>query len=417
MFALKTIDFFGRRLKVLLQNENGPCPLLALSNILILENKISISSDMMYITMDQLTSLIAGLILEGASSACRGQEFQLNTVLETLPKLIYGMDVNIGFESVTSMEFTSELSVFDIVNTPVMHGWVVDKCDTHTAEVMARLTYNQAINELVEFKSIIDSLSEVSDILNDIVSNVILMNSHDTETTNENIYGNSDSNSNKTENVLQRGRIIDSFLDDSKGQITYTGLLQLHEELKERQLVVFYRNAHFSTLFKLDGRLFVLVTDEGYRDVDNVCWELLDEIDGDTEYMDSSFTPTALSMFNLLPPAVPVQNANIGLPISNTVPTGTTVAVVPDRVEKHGTYTQKSSIKEVVDDATFARQLRLDDENELRLEQEEADRRTALAMHDEDVRNVNSQYRKNAASGVKSSRSSSKKDESSCSIS
>jgi hypothetical protein len=34
--------------------------------------------------------------------------------------------------------------------------------------------------------------------------------------------------------------------------------------VRERELVVFFRNNHFSTVFKLHGALFLLVTDQGY---------------------------------------------------------------------------------------------------------------------------------------------------------
>mmetsp|Transcript_10607 Transcript_10607/g.19559 ORF Transcript_10607/g.19559 Transcript_10607/m.19559 type:complete len:203 (+) Transcript_10607:318-926(+) len=42
-------------------------------------------------------------------------------------------------------------------------------------------------------------------------------------------------------------------------------------------------------MFKHNGGLYLLVTDEGYGDEASVVWEKLDEIDGDTEYCDSSF--------------------------------------------------------------------------------------------------------------------------------
>ena len=34
--------------------------------------------------------------------------------------------------------------------------------------------------------------------------------------------------------------------------------------MRERQLAVFFRNNHFSTLFRLEGALYSLVTDLGY---------------------------------------------------------------------------------------------------------------------------------------------------------
>ena len=34
-FTLKPITFLNRRVSILLQNENGPCPLLAICNVLV----------------------------------------------------------------------------------------------------------------------------------------------------------------------------------------------------------------------------------------------------------------------------------------------------------------------------------------------------------------------------------------------
>mmetsp|Transcript_26947 Transcript_26947/g.39917 ORF Transcript_26947/g.39917 Transcript_26947/m.39917 type:complete len:277 (+) Transcript_26947:819-1649(+) len=57
-------------------------------------------------------------------------------------------------------------------------------------------------------------------------------------------------------------------------------------------LCTFFRNNHFNTMLKRDGKLYLLVTDLGYIHEPSVVWELLDEIDGNTELMDSSFLPS-----------------------------------------------------------------------------------------------------------------------------
>jgi len=40
VYKLKRIDFFGRKVPIALQNENGPCPVLAIANILLLKKQI-----------------------------------------------------------------------------------------------------------------------------------------------------------------------------------------------------------------------------------------------------------------------------------------------------------------------------------------------------------------------------------------
>ncbi len=44
-YTVKTILFMKRRVPIMMQNQNGPCPLLALANILLLRNQIQLSPD------------------------------------------------------------------------------------------------------------------------------------------------------------------------------------------------------------------------------------------------------------------------------------------------------------------------------------------------------------------------------------
>ncbi len=44
IYMIKWIEFNQERLPILLQNLNGPCPLLALANILLLKKQVKISS-------------------------------------------------------------------------------------------------------------------------------------------------------------------------------------------------------------------------------------------------------------------------------------------------------------------------------------------------------------------------------------
>ena len=80
--------------------------------------------------------------------------------------------------------------------------------------------------------------------------------------------------------LCRQGRIIESFLNSTASQLTYIGLASLHQKLRERQLAVFFRNNHFSSLFRYDNSLYLLVTDLGYQNEPGVVWERLDAIDG-----------------------------------------------------------------------------------------------------------------------------------------
>jgi hypothetical protein len=66
-------------------------------------------------------------------------------------------------------------------------------------------------------------------------------------------------------------------MNQNASQLTYHGLYELHSKLKENQLCVFFRNNHFSTLFKNKNELFVLLTDAGYLH-EPIVWEKLDQV-------------------------------------------------------------------------------------------------------------------------------------------
>ena len=59
--------------------------------------------------------------------------------------------------------------------------------------------------------------------------------------------------------------------------------------MKDGQLAVFFRNNHFSTLCKENSVLYLLVTDQGFLHQPQVVWETLDNIQGDTVFVDQDF--------------------------------------------------------------------------------------------------------------------------------
>lgn len=84
-------------------------------------------------------------------------------------------------------------------------------------------------------------------------------------------------------NVLAERYVLDDFLASSASQLTKGGLASALAKVKERELVVFFRNNHFSTAFKLNGVLYNLVTDLGYLGEPDVVWEVLANPPGGNE--------------------------------------------------------------------------------------------------------------------------------------
>ena len=82
---------------------------------------------------------------------------------------------------------------------------------------------------------------------------------------------------------------VQDFLADSASQLTPHGLMELHAGLKENEVAVLFRNNHFSTIFKRAGKLYVLVTDQGYVTEHKVIWEELSDVGGNTAFVDGAF--------------------------------------------------------------------------------------------------------------------------------
>ena len=61
---MRHVDFLGARRPVVMQNRNGPCPLLAVANVLLLRRKLPLRGDAQTISLEELTALVAGHLLD-----------------------------------------------------------------------------------------------------------------------------------------------------------------------------------------------------------------------------------------------------------------------------------------------------------------------------------------------------------------
>jgi hypothetical protein len=116
----------NRKVTIVIQDENGPCPLIALVNALILEGRVTIATSDVMVSFEELVTLIGNKLLAGQggdsghgsgshSSSIAGTESsgwmaQITSVMDILPNLRFGLDVNCFFDSVTGFEFMPELS-------------------------------------------------------------------------------------------------------------------------------------------------------------------------------------------------------------------------------------------------------------------------------------------------------------------
>lgn len=67
VYHIKWITYKNKNnVPVITQNENGPCPLIAIMNVLLLKNKVQLTGNTEVITPDQLMTYIGNCILENA---------------------------------------------------------------------------------------------------------------------------------------------------------------------------------------------------------------------------------------------------------------------------------------------------------------------------------------------------------------
>ena len=70
LYHIKWIKWKGINTPIITQNENGPCPLLAIVNVLLLQRRIRIPSPQEIVTSGQLMEYIGDCILEESPKVC-----------------------------------------------------------------------------------------------------------------------------------------------------------------------------------------------------------------------------------------------------------------------------------------------------------------------------------------------------------
>lgn len=68
------------------------------------------------------------------------------------------------------------------------------------------------------------------------------------------------------------------WINDHANQLTYSGVIGMHQTLEVGELAVFFRNNHFSTIVNKTNYLYLLVTDQGYLHEEEIVWEVLNEV-------------------------------------------------------------------------------------------------------------------------------------------
>ncbi|ODV89882.1 hypothetical protein CANCADRAFT_97136 [Tortispora caseinolytica NRRL Y-17796] len=248
-FYVKSIIFKDERndvvvdVPILLQDKNGPCPLIALVNTLLLSDAHARKHEHLWrLIQNRATVKLADLLETLADSLVShppdGHSID-DGLLELLPKLYAGLDVNPRFDG--TFEPGPSLNLFSAFDIDIIHGWIPEKDDP--CDLLLSLKSYDAATEYV-----INAADAAAD---------------------------SDHKSN--------AEIIQQFLARTNDQFTDAGLSFIQNLLQPGSLAVLFRNNHFSTIYKTyqSEQILMLVTDYGYKNHKYVVWESISDIKGE----------------------------------------------------------------------------------------------------------------------------------------
>ena len=281
-----------RHSPILLQNANGPCPLLALVNALTLStpfNTTTVLTETMrsreYISMSLLLDAVFDGVVTRAST--QGMDIDLSDLFLFLKGLRTGMNVNPRFvfpqtpsgdpgppQLLGSFEQTKEMRLYNSFSVPLYHGWLpAPSSGAYTVLQKTAPTYEEVQDLLLREESILHRISTAE------------QGAPEAEV------------SGAEERVIEDARIIRAWLDDSCTQLTGWGLESLTQHWGGNvhdgkgaglgQVGILFRNDHFCTVMKgripgMHGEVLLsLVTDMGYGGYEEVVWESLVSVNGE----------------------------------------------------------------------------------------------------------------------------------------
>ncbi|KAN0063452.1 hypothetical protein ACQY0O_003898 [Thecaphora frezii] len=319
-WSLKDIYWRGSAAKIITQNQNGPCSLIALCNVLLLRGDIAITPpDRPIVTYSYLSELIADYLLakSAAHNACHSDpELDLGAALSILPRTQHGLDVDVRFASHDAFNTAAvdndasgagELALFKLCGVPLVHGWLADPSDVQTyAAVLQAESYNRAADIVVRgdelAKGAVVQHREVGQLARQL---------DDLSVSKASTAGGIGSlvdpaSWSEQESVqVHQALLIQQFLDSTSTQLTYHGLFVLAQAIQPGQLVALFRNSHVSVLYRRlpdEGgatdetpALFTLVTDSAFLLEDEIVWESLVDVDGaSSEFFDGKLRKATL---------------------------------------------------------------------------------------------------------------------------
>ena len=280
---------------ILVQNANGPCPLLALVNALTLSTPAEVETALVD-TLRSREQVSLGLLLDAVfdelMSGRRGDAAQelpdVSDLYKFLLTLHTGMNVNPRFfpnppskasnDPRNSMshvhpsereqglpgafEETREMKLYSTFSVPLIHGWLAEpNSPAYAALKRSANSYEDAQNLMFEEADLESKLSR---------------------------EGLSFEEQGRLEDIAT----IKAFFSSNATQLTTNGLATITTSIAPGGVAILFRNDHFSTLYRHPDtlQLLQLVTDMGYAGHEEVVWESLIDVNGENaEFFSGDF--------------------------------------------------------------------------------------------------------------------------------
>ncbi|KAG6027655.1 hypothetical protein E4U40_001438 [Claviceps sp. LM458 group G5] len=281
---------------ILIQNQNGPCPLVALVNALTMTTPADIPETTLVeilrpreqISLDLLLRAVFDELMSPRRTSPDKTLPDVSDLYAFLQSLHNGMNVNPRFVPTPEMvnaykrtslthlhptergslipgtfENTTEMNLYATFSIPLIHGWLPAQSDP-VYDVLERqaASYEDAQNLLFSEEGLTDKLSSDEGLTED------------------------------EQQLYQDIMTIKMFLDSSATQLTAWGIEVIGKAMRPGTFAIFFRNDHFSTLYchPQTLQLLSLVTDAGYLKHDQVVWETLVDVNGEhTEFLSGDF--------------------------------------------------------------------------------------------------------------------------------
>ncbi|KAK0400401.1 hypothetical protein QR680_003476 [Steinernema hermaphroditum] len=246
----------GKQFTIVLQDENGPCFLLAVVNCLILKGELDIESRAKHageVTFSQLINLVGSYLLDQSERNASllgnlNMESVVKNCFERLENINTGVDIDIKFDRITSFKNFEMPGFVELLGLSLFHGWVIDPQDTELYELIKDKTYEEC----------------------------------------------------KFYSLSCENKRLEDFL---KTQLTFNGLHDINQAMGNGETAVFFRNNHFSTIVKRKDNVYQLATDISFLHYQNAnfVYEALVNMDGDTFYVDADFRTEEARKVALIP--------------------------------------------------------------------------------------------------------------------